>query len=372
MEPIFKEEAQESIEFEFAGRSFMLQGGLGYELVISGYPYEGDAEAQSLVEQEVTSQIIASNGVLLGKLVIEYRSVPSEHDPKFLTVLDEPAFYLNISDSDGKKYACSISNYPGDQQWYVQNPKKKKKNIIHLPIPYDVQQTGYAQEIQLAAWEATSDGFFNKPFRQDYVGYRLVEVDGTYTLVEHSRRIEGGPRAYWEIKDTDWEASQNGSNTPFLLFVHGTNGTAEEAFMRILLNDSVAAELMKKYNNNVLFFEYPSVVVAAGRNHKVLQGWLSFLKRTRNISVMNMDVVTRSLGSLLVRKMIEKAKAPAWVNIDKLVMLAGPNQGSHSGNGYKNGLRAITITKFLRQMDRQPASLEQIHFSTMITAEAVK
>ncbi|MEO0474050.1 MAG: hypothetical protein AAF206_30855 [Bacteroidota bacterium] len=165
----------------------------------------------------------------------------------------------------------------------------------------------------------------------------------------------------WQLTEPNWAGLRQATDQRVLLLIHGTNGTSEVAYGPFL-EDQKLMQLLSPadanhlgaghYGNRIISFRFPSLAVGVKANGEMLGECLTFLCKTFNIKLNQLDIITRSLGALVARHMLEISGQPNGVEVKKVVMLGGPNQGTFSSMK-GNGSRTAVVSMLLKKMDKR-------------------
>jgi len=133
-----------------------------------------------------------------------------------------------------------------------------------------------------------------------------------------------------EIKQRYTEAD---TTKPILLMIHGTCG-ALNGFYDFVINPQTIRVLNQRYGpNNIIGFRHPTLEIGVEQNSQELYNLLG------NIGLLdggyNFDIITSSRGCLVARnfiKLLQQNRLFLLNNINKVVMVVPPNQGTPLAN----------------------------------------
>ena len=253
-----------------------------------------------------------------------YKSIPRKElrnkGIKIETPEKEPAIEFNIVEKNApdKEYVALYSNAQRSCWCY---PKVKRKLNRDCSVVYEVPRSILATQdaksfnhIRLFEWikKDASDNNAKGTISLSRKEYKIIK----YHAAGEMDITSSDPSAWEELN------AQHGKT---LLLIHGTAGTPKGAF-GLLLNDAEhMTKLRSIYGNRIIAFAHPSIRKNTRQNAKY------FIKCLPKKLPIHFDVLTRSRGALVARDLIENFQ-PKNITFDKLMMVAGPNQGSHLAN----------------------------------------
>ncbi len=138
-------------------------------------------------------------------------------------------------------------------------------------------------------------------------------------------RAREGKRPWRKIKNGgDWKSLNQkieaGGKT--LLLIHGFLGGPKN-FKNFLAGEPKRLEAL--YGERIIAYRHPSLFRTPKENAE------AFYKEWEGPEHFDLDIFTRSRGSLVYRQIVEQ-QAADWqklkINLDKVIMLAGPNEGT--------------------------------------------
>lgn len=163
------------------------------------------------------------------------------------------------------------------------------------------------------------------------------------TIKDLGPLYEEGNSAFKKFKDWNLIAAQKSddfsrpdpNNKKSLLFIPGTGGNDEIAFNGITRDPKVHQLLLDHYNERIICFNHKSLFESCNEN---VDFFIKQIKSTLgdNDLILNVDVLTRSRGGLVLRHLLKEKKKLVenniYLNVDKVFCIAPPHQGTKLAN----------------------------------------
>ncbi len=265
---------------------------------------------------------------------------------------------FEVNDPDENLDLVLFSSDPyGNTRWIYpisdeRTSDRKRLFLFLVPRPSEVV-TGQREQafgnpnkhlLRLIGWrvEFSEAEFAQKVIRRK--NHKLYQVSrkskGNWIFSPFPRMRSDGWKESWKAFDRKKGKS--------LLLIHGTNGTASHAFTDLIRDAETMEALYNEYGNRIIAFNHPTVGKGVAKNVTHL---LKYFNNARHIAP-TFDILTRSRGALVARHLLEKQLVPDHVRIgkeNKLVMLAGPNQGTPSSQP-ENWVYTLQVNSWLNRL----------------------
>ena len=343
---------------EFAGGKAIVQDLEGMEVaVLREEDFQG--VAPKVNQSDFLETIVRQQtGTFLPSLQISGSHSLEEWQEKGALTLEDgsPGTMIHLVYEDSLPHLVGFYSTPsGDYGWLfpeTQNPGVPAREFrFRLPLPEPPDTSDQDSFVPFAPEE----GVVFRPIFFENLDYVDSEGPGDDYLIknyhfEHLVRENN----QWEFRNltkaSDWRKFEGAD--PVLLLFHGADGTPAIAFKE-LVNNKEMKVLQNRYGNRILAFAHPTIRKGVKHNAR------KFLEIMGNRTFQNLDILTRSRGSLVARYLLEKKDFANTSKIHRLVMLGGPNQGSHSASKANRKRTAFRVVNKLHQL--RPKHLFDLH-----------
>lgn len=257
----------------------------------------------------------------------------------------EEAFELVLPKSAQFQAPSVLISEGGDEEWIL--PEEDDNPYIHIfripRLPVDESPFNLEAKRRAYVFSWNEDGEESRSLTQTRSfhllprkKYKLKHIIWDTERQEADLREMPDPEEHPQEYQDYWNALGASQDQPVLMIVHGLLGKISKKFLSPLFQDTgFMQSLHEKYGNRIIGFEHPTVLEDPEKNASSLQD--QFFKKgifPSETPHFRMDILTRSRGALVARCLLELNGRVDELpfSVDRLVMLAGANQGTPTGH----------------------------------------